>query len=90
MIGRELVVAVIETGPGSATTLVAFDALTGEQRWTFPLDARPDDVAVVGAVGDALVVEQPGAPSPTVTWIDMATGETRSPGDTAPNAGQVG
>lgn len=90
VIGRELVVAVIETVPGSATALVAFDALTGEQRWTFPLDARPDDVAVVAAVGDALVVEQPGEPSPTVTWIDLATGETRSPGDAAPNAGQVG
>ena len=89
VIGRELVVAVIETGLGSDTTLVAFDALTGEQRWTFPLDARPGDVAAVGAVGDALVVEQPGEPSPTVTWIDLATGETRSPGDTAPNAGRV-
>lgn len=90
VIGRELVVALIETGSASSATLVAFDALTGEQRWTFPIDARPDDVAVVGAVGDALVVEQAGEPSPTVTWIDMATGETRSPGDTAPTAGQVG
>jgi hypothetical protein len=34
-------------------------------------------------------VEQPGAPSTTLIWIDMATGEARSPGDTAPNAGEV-
>ena len=90
VIGRELVVAAVE-GPVTppVTRLVAFDALTGEQRWTFPLDARPNDVAVVGAVGDVLVVEQRGEPSPTVTWIDMATGETRSPADAAPNAGQV-
>jgi len=95
VIRRDLVVAAVagtasSTVASPATTLVAFDALTGERRWTFPLDARPNDVAVVGAVGDVLVVEQPGEPSPTVTWIDMATGETRSPGDAAPNADQVG
>ena len=91
VIRRDLVVAAVpSTVAPPATTLVAFDALTGERRWMFPLDARPNDVAVVGAVGDVLVVEQPGEPSPTVTWIDMATGETRSPGDAAPNGGQVG
>ena len=95
VIRRDLVVAAVpgtvaSTVASNATTLVAFDALTGQRRWTFPLDARPNDVAVVGAVGDVLVVEQPGESSPTVTWIDMATGETRSPGDAAPNGGQVG
>jgi hypothetical protein len=91
VIRRDLVVAAVAGADASpATMLVAFDALTGEQRWTFPLDARPNDLAFVGAVGDVLVVEQPGESSPTVTWIDMATGETRSPGDAAPNAGRVG
>jgi hypothetical protein len=87
VIGRELVVAVIDTGPGSDTTLVAFDALTGERRWTFPVDGRPDDVAVVG---DVLVVEQAGEASPTVIAIDIATGETRRPPDSVSNSGQVG
>jgi hypothetical protein len=90
VIGRELVVAVIETGPGSDTTLVAFDALTGERRWTLPVAGRPDDVAVVGAVGDVLVVEQPGEAPPTVIAIDLATGETRPPPDSVSNSGQVG
>ena len=90
VIGRELVVAVIDAGPGSDTALVAFDALTGERRWTIPVDGRPDDVAVVGAVGDVLVVEQPGEASPTVIAIDIATGETRRPPDSVPNSGQVG
>ena len=95
VIRRDLVVAAVGGTAASsvaspAATLVAFDALTGQQRWTFPLDARPSGVAVVGAVGEVLVVEQSGEPSPTVTWIDMATGETRSPGSSAPNAGRVG
>lgn len=91
VIRRELVVAAVE-GPVASpvTRLVAFDALTGEQRWTFPLDARPGDVAAVGTVGDVLVVEQPGDPSPTVIGIDMATGEMRSSVDTMPNGGGVG
>jgi hypothetical protein len=90
VIGRELVVAVIETGPGSDTTLVAFDALTSERRWMLPVAGRPDDVAVVGAVGDVLVVEQPGEASPNVIAIDIATGETRRPPDSVSNSGQVG
>jgi hypothetical protein len=85
VIGRELVLAAVATtAPGTA--LVAFDALTGEQRWVFPLDASPDDVAVLGVVGDllaveVLVVDQPGEPLPTVIGIDMATGEIRPSDD---------
>ena len=53
VIRRDLVVAAVagtasSTVASPATTLVAFDALTGERRWMFPLDARPNDVAVVG------------------------------------------
>jgi outer membrane protein assembly factor BamB len=85
VIGRELVIAAVATtAPGTA--LVAFDALTGEQRWVLPLDTSRDDVAVLGVVGDllaveVLVVEQAGAPSPTVIGIDTATGEIRPSDD---------
>jgi hypothetical protein len=53
------------------------------------MDGRPDDVAVVGAVDDVLVVEQRGEQSPTVIGIDMATGEARRTPDSVPNSGQV-
>jgi hypothetical protein len=85
VIGRDLVIAAVATIPpvattSSVTTLLAFDALTGEQRWAFPIDARPDEVAVAGAVGDVLLVEQP-VEQPTVIGIDMATGETLPPAE---------
>jgi hypothetical protein len=88
VIRRDLVVAAV--GGPVDTLLIAFDALTGEQRWSRPLDARPRDAAVVGVDGDVLVVERSGDSSPMAIGIDMATGETRSPADAAPNAGRIG
>ncbi len=95
VVGRELVVAAVER-PGAAgseeseTALLAFDALTGEQRWTLPQSAGPSEVAVVGSVGDLLVVEQSGEPGPIVTGVDMSTGEIRWSTDAQPNDGHVG
>lgn len=90
VIRRDLVVAAVGDRSGTGAALVAFDALTGEQRWTFPFDARPSDVVVVGAAGDVLVIEQAGAPSATVISIDMATGERRPAEDGSPNADDGG
>lgn len=78
VVRRDLVVAAVAepvTQPG--TTVVALDALTGEQRWTLQLDGNPSDVTVVGAVDDVLVLEQQGVTGPTAAGVDMATGETR-------------
>jgi hypothetical protein len=98
VVGRELVVAAVETvetGGADAsappiTTLVALDALTGEQRWSSELAAPALDVTVVGAVDDVLVLEQPGADGPTITGVDVVTGEPRWVADAAPNDGHVG
>lgn len=90
VVGRELVVAAIDERVGSTTALVAFDALTGEQRWTLPVDADPSDVAVVGAVGDVLVVEQLAESPPTVIGIDIATGEMRRAPDSVVNSDHLG
>jgi outer membrane protein assembly factor BamB len=93
VVGRELVLAaVIEpTGADSAaTTMVAFDAPTGERRWTKRLPGRPRDVSVIGAVDGVLVLEQPGVNGPTVTGVDVATGATRWTADDAPNGGHLG
>ena len=89
VVGRELVVvAVGSSSPG--TTLRAFDAIAGAQRWTRELPGDPVEVAVVGAVDDVLVVEQPGESGPAVSGFDMATGESRWSADVGPNAGHVG
>jgi outer membrane protein assembly factor BamB len=80
VIGRDVVVIAVAT-TAADTALVAFDALTGEQRWSVPFDADPSDVAVVGVVDDVLVVEQLDESSPTVIGLDVATGETRPSSD---------
>ncbi len=95
VIGRDLVVVAIER-PGTAGSqesnaeLLALDALTGARRWTLPLSGGPSEVAVVGSVDDLLLVEQPGDPGPTVSGVDMVTGETRWSTDAQPNVGHVG
>lgn len=87
VVGRDLVlVALAEPTP----TLVAFDAPSGDQRWTIPLPAGPGDVALVAAVGGVLVLEQQGATGSTVSGVDVATGETRWTADAAPNEGHLG
>jgi outer membrane protein assembly factor BamB len=83
VIDRELVVIAADT------TLVALDALTGDERWSL-MEAEPMEVAVVGALDDVLVIERRGESGSTVVGIDMATGETRWSTDAEPNDGHVG
>ena len=100
VIGRDLVIAAIAEPVGTpvdanvsappATMLVALDAPTGKQRWALGLTAHPREVTVIGAVDDVLVLEQPGVMGPTVTGVDVVTGETRWLADAAPNDGHVG
>jgi hypothetical protein len=74
----------------SVTTIVALDAPTGEQRWTLPIVGHLRDVSVIGAVDDVLVLEQPGEVGPSVTGVDVATGQTLWSADAAPSGGHVG
>ncbi len=100
VIGRDLVIAAIAEPIGTpvdatvpappVTMLVALDAPTGKQRWALGLTAHPRDVTVIGAVDDVLVLEQRGVMGPTVTGVDVVTGETRWMADAAPNDGHVG
>lgn len=91
VVGRDLVVAAVaEPVVGAGTTLVALDALTGEQRWTVQLAVDPSDVRVIGALDDVLVLEQHGETGTTATGVDVATGETRWADDAAPSDGYVG
>ncbi len=103
VVRRDLVVAAVVEPTGASldandpddsdppvTTVVAFDAVSGERRWSMQVPARPQEVTVVGAVDDVLVLEQPGAVGPTLTGVDVTTGVTRWSADAAPNAGHVG
>ncbi len=97
---RDLVVAAVAEPSASTldadapvapvTTVIALDALEGEQRWTLRLDGEPRDVTVVGVVDDVLVLERPGVAGPIVSGVDVSTGETRWTADAAPNGGHVG
>ena len=97
-IGRDLVVAAVErsvaaaSDQGSAdpvTDLVALDALSGDQRWTLPLAARPSDLSIVGSIEDVLVIQRAGESGPAVVGVDLATGETRWSADDGPALGHV-
>ncbi len=96
VVRRDLVIAAVEaptpldTAGEPATTVIGLDALTGEQRWSLPIDGRPRDVSVIGAVDDVLVLERPGATDAIVTGVDIATGEPRWSSDGVPTDGHVG
>jgi outer membrane protein assembly factor BamB len=96
VVRRDLVLAAVadpaETtdGGATATTLVALDALTGQERWTLPLVGAPGDAAVVGAVDDVLVLEQLGPDGPWLTGVDIASGERRWSAAPSPSNGSVG
>jgi outer membrane protein assembly factor BamB len=91
VIGRELVVASVATVATEPTaTMVALDATSGEQRWTLQVPGDLREVTVIGAVGDVLVLEQPGAIGPTVTGVDVVTGATRWVTDAVANDGHLG
>jgi len=98
VVGRDLVIAVVEPtatpidsdgAAPPATTVGALDALSGQQRWTRRVDALPRDVQLVGAVDDVLVLEQRDPSGPTLTGVDIATGETRWSTDPVADTGHV-
>lgn len=92
VIRRDVVIAAVasESAPPATTQIVAFDAATGEQRWTLDFPAPSSDVAVVGAIDDVLVLERSDVADPIVVGIDLTSGETLWSADTAPNAGHIG
>jgi hypothetical protein len=100
VVRRDLVVAAVAdptdptdpAGAGTpiATTLVALDARTGQERWTLPVAGAPGEVVVVGAVDDVLVLEQPSVAGPMITGVDVASGERRWSAAPSPSSGHVG
>jgi outer membrane protein assembly factor BamB len=91
VIRHDLVIAaVVEPSEVPTTTVVALDATTGDERWVLPLAGEPTDVAVVGAVGDVLVLEQSGTDGSTLVGVDVMTGDGRWSTDAVPNDGHVG
>jgi outer membrane protein assembly factor BamB len=92
VIRRDVVIAAVEDASAATpgTRITAFDASTGDPRWTLQLDAEPRDVTVVGAVDDVLVLEQQREPGSTVTGVDIETGEMRWSSDAEPTEGHVG